>query len=142
MRILRTFQAAVCVIASFLVGTTGAQATSKGNMELIGKHFESLGAVRFQAFAPLGGPEIGVAEIKPGAAKSAPPKGAFKEAALDQVETVPSGNHKLIAVRIADKGRIETLLSEPFSSAGNGEDFAFMASGRHLITYAASEWTD
>src|SRR5688500_2219868 len=95
---LRTFLTTLCTVLAL---SSGALATSKDNVELIGKHFESLGAVRFQAFAPLGGPEIGVAEIRPGMSA---PKAKQPEAA-PETEAV-AGNYKLVAVR-ADKGKIE-----------------------------------
>lgn len=97
-----------------LAAATPAFATKKENIELIEKHFATLGTVKYQAFAPLGGPEVGAAEI----------------------------GGKLVVVSV-DGRSIKSLISEPFSSTGNSADFCFMGEkGEHLLTYNATQFMD
>jgi hypothetical protein len=101
---------ALAVVAA----ATPAFATKKENIELIEKHFATLGTVKYQAFAPLGGPEVGAAEI----------------------------GGKLVVVSVDGKS-VKSLLSEPFSSTGDSADFCYMGEkGEHLLSYNATEFTD
>src|SRR5438105_14959528 len=103
--------------ALWLLAPQFATAASKGTVDALSKRFATLGAVRYQQFAPLGGPEVGVAEVGSGSAT------------------------RLVAQRAGDSGDVNTLIDEPFASTGGGPDFALLAGGAHLLAYHSQPWT-
>jgi len=142
----RGLRTGITLLAAYLLlGATPALAASKVNIELMSKYFGSLGTVKYQEFTPLGGPEVGVAEI---GGAPAPVKAKTKvkgdpaaaDSTTDAAPVEVPGAHKLVAVKV-DKGKVVTLLDETFTSGPNGEDFAFIENA-NLLTYTAHPWTD
>jgi tetratricopeptide (TPR) repeat protein len=90
-----------------------AAALTETNRETLEKYFRSKGEVRFELYAPFGGPEVGVAVYESG------------------------GRPQLEAVMQAGKGKgsTKTLLSEGLSALPDRQPFTLLQSGAHLLTY-------
>jgi hypothetical protein len=134
---------AALILAGFALTTAHpALATSKENIERMNKQFDSMGRVVYVAYTDLGSPEIGVAELAGGPVKEHAKPAKNQPAEAPAAEDPAPGNHRLVILKADDKGNISTLSTEPFTSTGNRHDFTFINGGKHLLTYAAQDWTD
>jgi tetratricopeptide (TPR) repeat protein len=108
----------VCSLFGFwLMLTSLGMCMSEANRESLEKYFAGQGEVRYAVYAPLGGPEVGVAQIGSG----------------------PSA--KLQAVRMPKPGTFETLYTETIQDNGERAPFTLMLQGRHLMVYSGTQWS-
>jgi hypothetical protein len=101
------------VVLGGLLFARPALALTEDNRETLEKYFRDKGEVRYELYAPFGGPEVGVAVYESG------------------------GRPQLEAVLQAGKGKgsTRTLISEALSSLPARTPFTLLQAGAHLLTY-------
>jgi tetratricopeptide (TPR) repeat protein len=103
---------------AFIFSSTCCHAMSEANRDALQKYFEGQGTIRHAVYAPLGGPEVGVAEIETGGSSS-----------------------RLQAVRMPKPGTFETIYTQALTSSPERSPFTLMLQGRHLLVYAPTSWS-
>jgi hypothetical protein len=109
------------VLALAALAARPAQAMSLDNQTRLKAYFPTLGKVKYDLYAPLGGPEVAAALID----------GA-------------GGTDTLYVVKADDGGKFNTILTKPLTTSGltKRQPFTFLLTGKHLLTYPTVRETD
>jgi hypothetical protein len=107
----------IVVLASIVASagmTRSADALDPNQREKMQRHFASLGTVKYELFAPLGGQDVGAVLLQ------------------------GSSGDELRVVKLQPGGGFSTVYSGPVSSAGvsGRQPFTFLMAGKHLLIYS------